>query len=216
VADAAVQHFSQHQSNVPERRNIMTRTHKSTRTAGAAEKTELLDTFIPLYAKNFEQVAVLRKKALETFAEQSAELIDAWKKAFHAVPNTPGLFLFDLMGQNFVRYVEAEKGVIDLAVEQTHALASLTHERGASTAKILEGLTNLCQQAAEHSVALHKKTLDQLAEQHKSAYETAKKQFRFAGTPGAEAYQTGLDALIETQKAMVDIASKPLRHTAAA
>jgi len=191
----------------------MTRTHKSTRTAGAAEKTELLDTFIPLYAKNVERVGALQKNALEAFAEQSSEWIDTWKKAFHAVPNTPGLFLFDLLGQNFERYVEAEKGVIDLAVEQTHALADLAHERGASAAKIMEGLTSLFQQSAEHSVALHKKTLDHYAEQHKKAYETAKKQFRFTG---AEAYQSGLDALIETQKAMVDIASKPLRHAAAA
>jgi hypothetical protein len=35
-------------------------------------------------------------------------------------------------------------------------------------------------------------------------------------TPGAEALQSGLDALIETQKAMLDIAAKPLRHPAAA
>lgn len=193
----------------------MTTTHKSTRTAGAAEKTEIVDTFIPLYTKNVERAAELQKKALDIAAEQSTELTEVWKKAFRAVPNTPGLFWFDLFAQNVERYVETQKGVIDLAVEQTHALADLAHERGSSAAKIVEGVTSMFQQTVQHSVALHKKTLDHYAEQHKTAYETAKKQFRMA-TPGAEAFQSGLDALIETQKAMLDIAAKPLRHAAAA
>lgn len=61
-----------------------------------------------------------------------------------------------------------------------------------------------------------KKALDYMAEQQKAAYETAKKQFRISGNPAAEAFQTGLDTLIETQKTMLDIASKPLRRAAAA
>ncbi|MGC1830029.1 MAG: hypothetical protein WA663_06425 [Candidatus Acidiferrales bacterium] len=194
----------------------MSTTSKSARSAGAGEKTGVMDTFIPLYTRNVERVAELQKKALEIVAEQSAELIDVWKKTFRAVPDTPGLFLFDLLGQSVERCVETEKDVIDLAVEQSHALANLARERDTSAAKIVEGVTNLFQQTVEHSVALHKKTLEHYAEQNKTAYETAKKEFRFAGTPGAEAFQSGLDALIETQKAMVDIASKPLRHAGAA
>ena len=93
----------------------------------------------------------------------------AWKKAFRAVPNTPGLFWFGLFAQNVERYVETQKGVIDLAVEQTHALADLAYERGSSAAKIVEGVTSMFQQTVQHSVALHKKTLDHYAEQHKTA-----------------------------------------------
>src|ERR671931_108983 len=110
----------------------MTTTHKSTRTAGAAEKTEIVATFIPLYTKNVERAAELQKKALDIAAEQTTELTETWKKAFRAVPNTPGLFWFDFFAQNIERYVETQKGVIDLAVEQTHALADLAHERGSS------------------------------------------------------------------------------------
>jgi len=32
--------------------------------------------------------------------------------------------------------------------------------------------------------------------------------------PAAEVFQSGLDTLIETQKAMLDIATKPLKHAA--
>jgi hypothetical protein len=35
-------------------------------------------------------------------------------------------------------------------------------------------------------------------------------------TPGAEAFENGIDALIETQKVILDIASKPMKHAAAA
>lgn len=190
----------------------MTTTHKSTK----PEKPEVVENFLPLYEKNIERLAELQKKALEVAADQTTELLDAWKKAFHFIPNAPGLFMFDLVGQTFERFIETEKGMIDLAVEQSRALSNVTRERGASTAKVFDNVTSLFEQTVEHSVALHKKTLDTYAEQSKKAYEAAKKQFRFAGIPGAEAFESGIDALIETQKVMLDIASKPLKHHAAA
>ncbi len=192
----------------------MTTPHKSTKEPH--EKTEVVETFIPLYQKNVERLADLEKKSLEMAAEQNTEWIEAWKKTFHVTPETPGFFLFDLLGQTFERLVETEKEVIDLAVEQTHAVAGLAKERGASATKLAEGVTALFQHTVEHSVAAQKKVLDYYAEQHKAAYETAKKQFRFAGNPAAEAFQSGMDTLIETQKTMMDIASKPLKRSAAA
>jgi len=187
----------------------MTTTHKSPKAEKASE------TFLPLYKKNVERVAELHKKALEVAVDQTAELMEAWKKVFDVVPNTPGLFLFDLFGQTFDRFVETEKGMIDLAIEQSEALFNIAKDRGMSAEKIVDSATTIFQQTVDHSVALHKKTLDHFAEQQKKAYESAKKQFRFM-TPGAEAFETGIDALIETQKVMLDIASKPLKHAAAA
>lgn len=192
----------------------MTTPHKSTREPH--EKAEVVDVFIPLYEKNVERLADLEKKALETAAEQNTEWMEACKKTFRLTPEMPGLFLFDLLGQTFERFVETQKDVIDLAVEQSHTVAGLAKERGASATKLVEGVTALFQQTVEHSVAAQKKTLDHYAEQHKSAYETVKKQFRFSGNPAAEAFQSGMDTLIETQKAMLDIASKPLKRAAAA
>jgi len=175
-----------------------------------------VDTFIPLYEKNVERLAELEKKSLEAVAEQNAEWMEACKKTFRFTPETPGLFLFDLLGQTFDRFVETQKGFIDLAVEQSHAVAGLARERGAYTTKTAEGVTALFQQTVEHSVAAQKKALDYYAEQHKAVYETAKKQFRFPSNPAADAFQSGMDTLIETQKTMLDIASKPLKRSAAA
>jgi hypothetical protein len=185
---------------------------KSTKTAnGAAKKNEVVETFIPLYTKNVERLAELQKKSLDIAAEQNAELIAACKKAFNYIPETPGLFLFDLVGQTFARFVETQKGAIDLAVEQSHVVAGLAKERGGSAVKVAEGVTALFKQSVEHSVAAQKKALDYYAEQHKTAFETAKKQFRIPDNPAADAFQTGIDALIQTQKTMLDIVSKPFK-----
>ena len=196
----------------------MNTARKSTKgTAKAAEKNnEVVETLVPLYTRNVERLAELQKKSLEIAAEQNAELIGACKKAFSFVPELPGSFLFDLIGQTFERFVETEKGAIDLAVEQSQAVAGLVKERGTSAAKVAEGVTALFKQSVEHSVAEQKKALDYYAEQHKTACETAKKQFRIANNPAADAFQTGIDALIQTQKTMLDIASKPFKSVVAA
>jgi hypothetical protein len=197
----------------------MSNTKKSTKSAngaGAAFKEEVVEAFVPLYTKNVKRLADLQKQSLETAAEQNNELIEACKKAFPAGPETPGLFLFDLFGQSFQRFVETQKGVIDLAVEQSHVVAGLAEERGAYVTNAVEGVTSLVKQSVEHSVAAQKKALDYYSEQHKEAWETAKKQFRIPSNPAVEAVQSGLDILIQTQKAVLDIVSKPFKSEVAA
>ncbi|HTZ97712.1 MAG TPA: hypothetical protein VMB18_15025 [Terriglobales bacterium] len=182
-------------------------TPKSTKTT---EKTDITETFLPMYTKSVERLAELQKKTLEFTAQQNNEWMEAWKKATRFAPENPGTFMFELAGQMFDRFLETQRGVINMAVEQSHSAAGVAKDRGKSMGKAAEGITGLFQQAMEQSVAAQKKALDFFAEQQKMAYETAKKQFRFAGNPATEAFQSGLDALIETQKAMLDMASKPL------
>ncbi|MGA2416242.1 MAG: hypothetical protein ABSF59_17445 [Candidatus Sulfotelmatobacter sp.] len=188
---------------------------KSTRIPrAAAESAEVTATFVPVYSKSIERLAELQKKSLEAAAEQNAEILSTWKKAFPFVTEGPASFWFDLAGQSFERYVETQKGAIDLAVEQSATLVGLAEERGALAAKFADSGTALLQQTVDHSVAAHKKNLEFCAEQQKAGYETAKKQLRFSN-PFAEAFQSGLDLLVETQKTVLDIASKPARHAAA-
>jgi hypothetical protein len=186
---------------------------KSTKSVGV--KPEVVESFIPLFTKNVERLAELQKKSLEVAAEQSAEFVATCKGAFETAPETPGLFVFDLLGQAFERAIEAQKTAIDQTVEQSNAFAALVKERTGSAKKVTEGVTAVFQQTVEQTVAAQKKALDYYAQQHKTAYETAKKQFQIAN-PAAEAFQAGLDALIETQKTMIDIATKPLKRSAAA
>jgi hypothetical protein len=190
---------------------------KSTKSVnGTAKKNEAVEAFIPLYTKNVERLAELQKKSLDAAAEQNAELIGACKKAFHYIPETPGLFLFDLVGQSFNRFVETQKNAIDLAVQQSHVVAGLAKDRSASATKVAEGVTNLFKQSVEYSIAAQKEALDYYADQHKTAVEAAKKQFRIPNNPAADAFQTGIDTLIQTQKTMLDLVSKPFKSIIAA
>jgi len=190
---------------------------KSTKTTnGAAKKNEAVEAFIPLYTKNVERLAELQKKSLEAAAEQNAELIDACKKAFHFIPETPGLFLFDLVGQSFNRFVETQKNAIDLAVQQSHVVAGLAKDRDASATKVVEGVTKLFKQSVQNSIAAQKEALEYYADQHKAACQAAKKQFHIPDNPAADAFQTGIDALIQTQKTVLDLVSKPFKTGAAA
>lgn len=186
----------------------MRATPKSTKTT--TEKMDMTENFLPMYTKGIERMAELQKKTLEIAAEQNAEWMGVWKKATCFMPQHPGTFMFEMAGQMFDRFVETQKGMIEMAVEQTHTAADVAKDRGKSMGKTAEGMTGMFQQAMEQSVAAQKKALDFFAEQQKMAYETTKRQFRFAGNPFAEAFQSGLDALIETQKTMLDMASKPL------
>lgn len=190
----------------------MTTTHKSTK----QERAEAFENFLPVYEKNVERVASLQKKVLDAAAEQTTEILEAWKKAMNLFPNAPGLFALDLIAQSVEQAIETEKGMIDLFVEQNRSISGVSRERSASTTKVFESVAALAEQTFEHTVALQKKTLETYAEQSKKAYEMAKKQFRFGGFPGTEAFEAGLDAIIETQKVMFEVASKPLKHATAA
>jgi hypothetical protein len=211
---AALQHYLQHHE-ILNKEQIMSIPRKSNRTPRtAAEGAEVAGNFIPLYTKNVQRVADLQKKSLEVAAEQNAELIENCKKAFNFIPETPLSFWFDLAGETFERVIENQKNAIDLAVGQTHTLTELARERGALAAKFADGAAGLVQQTVDYSVATQKKNLEVFAEQQKTAYETAKKQFRFAN-PFGEALQSGVDLFVETQKTVLDFASRPVKHAAA-
>ncbi len=187
----------------------MSATKKSTKTV---EKNEAIESFFPFFTRSVERIAEFQEKSLDFAAQQNADLLENFKKATKAFPQTPGTFMFDLYAQAFDKIVETQKGAIDLVVEQSQQAVNLTKERGTSYGKATEGFTSLVQQTVDQTIAAQKKALDFVAEQQKTAYDAVKQQFRFANTPAAEAFQNGLDTLIETQKAMLDIASKPL-HT---
>lgn len=196
----------------------MSATHKSSKDVAAraaAEIAEAVEGVLPMYTKSVERLADLQKKSLDLAAQQNAELIDASKNSIHRfVPGTSGTFLFDVAGQAFEKYVETQKGAIDLVVEQSQALSNLSKEPVDSVSKAASGWTALLQQWVEYSIATQKKTLDFTAMQNKAAYEASKRQFGISDTPATESFRRGLDALVETQKAVLDMASTPMKSVA--
>jgi hypothetical protein len=180
--------------------------------AAAAEKTEVVDTIANLYTTGVERLTELQKKGIDLAAKQNADMLDAWRKIAQAVPGAPGLFMLDLASTAFESYAGAQKGAIDLVVEQSHALAGLVKERATSATKSIEDAAAIVQQNVEQSVTAQKKALDSSVAQTKTAFQTAKQRFGLTGAQvdeASESFERGVDSLVETQKQLLDIAAKP-------
>ncbi len=121
--------------------------------------------FTNLFMKGVERAAELQKKALEAAAQQTAEAIAASKKAIQ--PAVPGMF--EVVQQGFDRYVEAQKGVIDLAVQQAAAMAETAKQGGSSAQKVMEDFTKSVQQSVARAVEIETKALGLAAHSAKAA-----------------------------------------------
>ena len=199
----------------------MPNTSKSSKKAepvkAAAATPEFVDTFSPLVLNSVERIADLQKKTLDIAAEQTAEFLGAWKKAFSSFPVTPPAFIFDVAGQAVKTAIETQKGAIDLVVEQTQSVADITKVRTDAYSKIVEGMTSTVQKSVERSVEAQKKVLAFASEQNKAVFESTKKQLGAAAGPATvvvDSFQRGAEAVIEAQKSILDIASKPFAGAA--
>jgi hypothetical protein len=190
----------------------MSNTSKSTKKTTAAVNSEFVDTFTPLVLNSVSQVADLQKKKLDLAAEQSAEWIGAWKKAFSYFPVTLPTFMFDVAGHAVQTAIETQKGAIDLAVEQTQAVTNIAKERADEYSKIAEGVTATIQKSVARSVEVQKQVLEFASEQNKAVLESTKKQLGAAAGPATvifDTFERGANAVIEAQKSFLNIASQP-------
>ena len=194
----------------------MPSTSKSTKKA-AAVSPKFVDAVTPLVLNSVERVADLQKKTLDLAAEQTAELIGAWKKAFSYFPVTPPAFFFDFAGQAVQTATENQKSAIDLMVEQTEAATDIVKVRLEAYSKIADGVSTSVRKSVERSVDAQKKMLVFASAQNKAGFESAKKQLGAAAGPATailDTFQLGADTVIEAQKSFLNMASQPFVNTA--
>jgi hypothetical protein len=180
-------------------------------TAAAGEKAEFVETAVRLYTSGIERMAEAQKKAIDLAIEHNTELMSTWKKQ---APAAPGLFMLDLATTAFDRFAETQKGMVDLMVEQTHTLADLAKEHKVKARKVVDDSVTKAREALDQSVAAQKTVLDFSTRQTKAAFETAKKQFGYAGTPAgaaADSMQRGLEVVVDAQKELLDVLKEPLK-----
>jgi len=180
-------------------------------TAAAGEKADFVETAVRVYTTGVERLAEAQKKAIDVAIEHNAEMISTWKKQAAAAP---GLFMLDLATMAFDRFAETHKGMIDLVVEQTHTLAGLAKERKLKAGKVVDDSVARAQEAIDQSVAAQKTVLDFSTRQTRAAFETAKKQFGYAGTPAgtaADSMQRGFEVVVDAQKELLDVLKEPLK-----
>jgi hypothetical protein len=181
-------------------------------TAAAGDKQDFVETAVRVYTTGVERLAEAQKKAIDVAIEHNAEMIGTWKKQAAAAP---GLFMLDLVTTAFDRLAETHKGMIDLMVEQTHTLANVAKERKLKVGKVVDESVARAQEAIDQSVVAQKTVLDFSSRQTKAAFETAKKQFGYAGTPAgaaADSMQRGLEVVVDAQKELLDVMKEPLKR----
>jgi hypothetical protein len=179
--------------------------------AAAGEKPDFVEAALHLYTTGIERLAEAQKKAIDLTINHNAEVVSTWKKQAWAAP---GFFMFDLATTAFDRYAETQKGMIDLAVEQSRVLAGVVRERQVKTGKIVDDGVAKAQEAIDQSIAAQKTVLEFTARQTKAAFDTAKKQFGYAGTPAgaaADSVQRGIEVVVGAQKELLDVLKEPLK-----
>lgn len=176
---------------------------------GAAAAHEVTDAFTPTYLNSVARVAALQKASLDLVAEQTAEWIGCWKKAFSYFPVTTPMFFFELAGQAVQTCVETQKSAIELAVEQAEAVTEIAKERADAYSKITESATAAFQTTVTRSVEAQKKVLEFAAAQNKAVCTATKRQV--GAGPAADivdTFERGTETVIEAQKSMLETASK--------
>lgn len=177
------------------------------------EKVDVLESVTRFYTKGVERMVEAQKKGIDLILEQNAELVNSWKKPSNVSWLTAGANMMELATSAFDRSVAAQKGAIELMVEESHALAGLVKEGSAAVAQSVEAKWAATAEVVNNVVAAQKEAVDFSAKQTKSAVETAKEKFGYAGTPigaAAESMQRGVDIVASAQKDLLDIARVPV------
>ena len=180
-------------------------------TAAAGVKPDFVEAAVHQYTTGIERLAEAQKKAIDLTINLNAEMVSTWKKQAWAAP---GFLMLDLATTALDRYAETQKGMVDLVVEQSHMLAGVIRERKVKTGKIVDDNVARTQEAIDQSIAAQKTALDYTTKHTKAAFETAKKQFGYSGTPAgaaADYLQRGIEVVVDAQKELLDVLKEPFK-----
>jgi hypothetical protein len=172
------------------------------------DKADWSESFAKLFTAGVGRIAEIQKKSIDVAAQQHTEFVDLWKKAIQKLPGAPGLFLLELQAGGFDRYAEIHKAAVDLAVEQSKAFSELLKTRTAMAGKAGEDVDDFAKKSVERVIAMQKNVLDQSATQARAVIEKSSRQFG-EGSPvesAAESMQRGVDAIVDAQKELLDMA----------
>jgi hypothetical protein len=186
-----------------------TKSSKKAKPTATATSPEFVDIFSPVVINTVESIADLQKKTLDVTAEQTAEWIGAWKKAFTYFPVPAPTFFFDAAVQAVQTVTETQKSAIDLVVEQTKATLEIAKVRGEAYTKVAAGVTSAVKNSVARSAEAQKQVLEFAGEQNKAFFEATKQHLGAAAGPATavvDTFQRGTDAVLEAQKSLLNMA----------
>ena len=171
--------------------------------------------FANLFHKGLTKLAEVQKSVLDIFAQQSADAHNAWKQAYRQPSATPALLFMEWAVRGVEKSVDAQKNLLDLSVQQSALVTNATKERADSASKFATNLTDMVQQSTDRMVAAEKVVVDFAAQQNAAVTDLFRRQFGFPeSTPtamAADSIRRGVDFVLETQKELLDLASKPFK-----
>jgi hypothetical protein len=176
-----------------------------------AEKNEKPDNEIAKFAtllhRGIERFAGLQKATLDVVGHQTADVSSTLRSSLKPFLSSAGTMLFDLTEEGVDGWINAQKNILDLMVEQSAHAVEASNEPYGSIAVLRE----LVGKSAERTIAAQKTILDFAAKQNKAASEIIQRQAGVAGTPMATvagSVERGVAMLIDTQKEFLDTAAK--------
>jgi hypothetical protein len=176
--------------------------------------------FAALMHRSVERLAEMQKLTLDVATRNTSDAIQVIKKATNIAANPPMVSLFDLVDQGVLKMAEAQKGVIDLTVQQSARVLEIARIRSDSASRYAGTAGDLLNATTDTVTSAQKILLDFAAEQNKAVANTIKQQAVVAGSAPAvaavETYQRNMDMVIQTQKEMVQAAAKPMKAAATA
>lgn len=176
------------------------------------EKPEnAIANFATLLQRGIERFVSLQKAALDAVGDQTADVSSTLRSSLKPFPAPAGTMLLDLTEQAVEGWINAQKNVLDLMVEQSAQAIEASKGPYGSPSESVAVLSHLVQNSAERTATAQKTILEFAAKQNKAASEMIQKQAGVAGTPVAAvagSVERGVAALIDTQKELVDTAAK--------
>jgi hypothetical protein len=174
--------------------------------------------FAALMHRGIERLAEIQKSTIEVTTKHTADAMTVYRKAWNVPADAPAMALFDAVNQSLGKIADAQNGMVDLVVQQSARLLEISKVRQDSASRYTNGFADLLGTAADTAVAAQKLVLDLAADQNKAFAGAIKQQVGVAGSPPAVAavdtLQRNMDAVIQTQREIVQAAAKPMKAAA--
>jgi len=192
----------------------------NTTTSSTKAKAETIEAtygpvaYTTLFNKGLERFAEVSKTSFDSALVQNAEILITYKKTLKGSSN-PGLFLFDLAGQVFERYLTLQKSLLNLSVEQSTAVIQAAQECSHDASKAKAEITKVVQHSVDRAVEAQKSVVDVVVKQTQSA--TVNQQ-SIVAKPVQVVKNSALPAKkslnVVTVKPKLGVAAKPLQAVA--
>jgi hypothetical protein len=169
---------------------------------------EIRDEAAAMFLRGVERIAEVEKQLLDTAAQHNKEMLEVTKKAAAKIPGMPRLSMLDLVYGAMNRYVDVQKSVVDLMVEQNRIWTEAFTDRTGTVKKSGESATRAVKQAMESSFAVQKKALEHTAAHTKAVMDAARDQFGVSGTQTdvmTDTFRRGVDTIVEAQKEFLNM-----------